>query len=322
MKKKKLVLPLALGLLLPTQAIFADEPGSLTGTIGIGGIVIDSGNNLNPNGSKKRLGSLESAPDRETTGIAIVLPRATWDVGEKDGTKLYFVTEPPIDEVGGFAFTFGATNNIEGLGILDTAAFFTPFEEAWEDPYVTGSDRVETDTSKYGAKIGLNRIMGSGLRVNLVYMNDDVDNDVIGSTTPELARDGAIYSLNMNYSFYPSKTVEIRPRVSIRKGDYDGDANSFIKYKMEIEARLMFGRVMLIPRAHYSYSEYDEVHPIFNKTRETDGYGLSLMTNYMAPFNLQDWSLMGLLSYSRGESTINFYDTEAITVGGFLNYHF
>lgn len=322
MKTKTIKLIAAIGLLFPFSLAADEGSGILNGTVGIGGIVIDSANNLNPNGSKKRLESLQSAPDRETTGIAIILPRATWDIGEKGGTKLYFETEPPIDEVGGFAFTLGATNTIAGVGILDTAAFFTPFEEAWEDPYATGVDRNETDTSKYGATIGLNRIMGSGLRVRLVYMNDDVDNDIIGSTTPELSRDGGVYSLNVNYSYYLSKTVEIRPRVSIRRGDYDGDANSFIKYKIELETRLILGKVMLIPRAYYSYSEYDEVHPIFNKTRETDGYGISLMTNYMAPFNLPDWSVMGLLSYSRGESTINFYDTEAFTVGGFLNYHF
>jgi hypothetical protein len=83
----------------------------------------------------------------------------------------------------------------------------------------------------------------------------------------------------------------------------------------------MLGRLVLVPRAYFSYSEYDEIHPIFNKTRESDGYGASLMANYMAPFNGQDWSVTGLLSYSHGESTIHFNDTEAITVGGFLNYH-
>ncbi len=60
----------------------------------------------------------------------------------------------------------------------------------------------ETDTTKYGFNVGLNRIMGTGLRAQFVYLNDDVDEDTIGELIPELARDGSVYSLNINYSYY------------------------------------------------------------------------------------------------------------------------
>jgi len=305
-----------------TGGSLAEEQGAFEGQISFGGILINSGNNLNPEGSEKRIDDLNSAADKELTVLPIVLPDLTYDVGTAEGLKVYFETNPPIDEVGGFAFNLGATYQIPEIGIIDGSVFFTPFEEAWEDPYVTGVDRKETDTTKYGAKIGLNRIMGTGLRINFVYLNDDVDNDLIGSLEHDLNRDGAVYSLNMNYSFYPSKTLELRPRISFRKGDYDGDANSFTKYKFELETRYMVGQVMVMPRAYYSYSKYDEVNPIFNKERDNDSYGLSLIANYMAPFNYQNWSITGLLSLSRGDSNIEFYDTEAVTLGGFLNYHF
>lgn len=300
----------------------ADEGGSFSGTIGAGAIIIDSGNNLNPNGSKRRLESLDEAAERETTAIAIILPRLTWNVAGQDGLKVYFLTDPPIDEVGGFALNLGASYRVEGVGVIDGAAFFTPFVEAWQDPYLVGVDRQETDTTKYGMKIGLNRIAGSGFRVNFVYLNDDVDTDIIGTMMPDLARDGAVYSLNMNYSLYPAKGLEIRPRVSFRKGEYDGEANSFSKYKFELEARYMTGSLMVTPRVHYSYSGYDKEHPVFKKTRDNNSYGISLAANYMAPFNLQDWSVMALLSLSKGDSNIDFYDTEAITFGCLVNYHF
>lgn len=292
------------------------------GKVGLGVMYINSGNNLNPNGSKETISDLNSAADQKSTVLPMILPQITYDVGEPDGMKMYFTTEPPIDEVGGFSFNLGGSYPVAGKGVLDASVFVSPFEEVWKNPYITGSPREETSTSKYGAKLAFNKIIGTGLRVNAVVMNQDVDDDVIGLLQPSMARDGKIYALNANYSFFVSETFEIRPRVSLRKGEYDGEANSFTKYKFDLEARFRAGQMMIVPRFYYSHSEYDEVNPIFGQTREDDGYGFNLMTNYMAPFGWKSWSVSGLLRLSQGDSNIDFYDTEGVTIGTFLTYHF
>lgn len=319
---KKLINAVALIIMTTPVLVSAGNAETWNGSIGLGAIVLNSGNNLNPEGSKKRLNNLNSAADPETSFLPVVLPEVTWDVGQPGGVKFYLTTDPPIDEVGGFAFSIGSTYQAGDVGILNTAVFFTPFEKAWKDPYVTGMDREETDTIKSGLRIGLNRIMGTGLRAQFVYLSDDVEDDVIGNLTPELARDGAVYSLNLNYSYYVSTNLELRPRVSIRKGEYDGEANSFIKYKMDLAARYTTGQWMIVPRLYYSYSDFDEIDPIFNQTRKNNSYGASLMTTYMAPFGWEKWSVTCLLAMSVGDSNIDFYDTEATTVGGVLTYHF
>ena len=320
--KEKLISVVALLFMTAPGLASAEITDSFNGSIGLGAIVIDSGNNLNPEGSKKRLDNLSSAADPVTTFLPAILPEVTWDAGQPEGIRFYLATDPPIDEVGGFALNLGASYKIDKAGILDTAVFFTPFEKAWENPYITGMNRKETDTTKYGFKIGLNRIMGTGFRAQFVYLNDDVDDDVIGKLMPDLARDGAVYSLNMNYSYYIGNNLELRPRFSIRHGEYDGEANSFMKYKIDLEARYMTGQWLIVPRVFYSHSDFEETNPIFNKTRKNDSYGASLMTTYMAPFNWEKWSATGLLSISRGDSNIDFYDTEATTIGGLLTYHF
>jgi len=320
--KTWLLPPVASALLTIPGFTWADETASFTGTLSVGAMFIDSGNNLNPEGSKSRLDNLDSAAKRQSTTRAVMLPRATWDVGEPDGLKLYLMTDPPIDEAGGFAINVGGSYKLESLGILDGAAFFTPFQEAWKNPYVTGENREETDTNIYGLRVGLNRILDSGFRLQLVYLNEDVEDDIIGGLLPDLARDGAVYSVNMNYSYFLGQNIELRPRVSVRRGEYDGDANSFFKYKAEFEAQYRVGRAMLSARVYYSHSDYDEIDPIFARTRENDSYGANFMATYMAPFNLTDWSLTALLAMSEGDANIDFYDTEAHTFGGLLNYHF
>ncbi len=307
---------------MPVSAAETAESNRLEATVGLGVMYIDSGNNLNPKGSKSYLGDLHSAPDKESITVPFILPDITYDVGDKDGVKLYFNTEPPTDEAGGMVLNFGGSSSIDRIGIIDINVFFTPFEEVWKNPYITGVKRQETSTSKYGTKIAFNRILGTGLRVNIVYFNDDVDEDMIGELLPELSRDGAVYALNSSYSFNISETFELRPRVSIRKGEYDGNSNSFTKFKMDLEARYTIERLSLIPRIYYSNSEYDEINPIFNKTRGDDGYGISLMANYMSPFGWENWSTQVLAGYSRGDSNIAFYDTEATNLGVLLTYHF
>lgn len=319
---KKLINLMALLFMTTTVQASTNNTDSWSGSIGVGAIVIDSGNNLNPEGSKKRLDNLDSAAKPETSFLPVLLPEVTWDVGQPEGIKFYLTTDPPIDEVGGFALSIGSTYKFDTIGVFNTAAFFAPFEKAWRDPYVTGVDREETDTTKFGLRIELNRIMGTGLRAQFVYLKDDVDDDIIGALTPQLARDGSVYSLNLNYSFFVSSNLELRPRLSVRKGDYNGEANSFMKYKLDFEGRYTTGQWMIIPRIYYSHSDYDEIHPIFKKTRENDSYGASLMTTYMAPFGWEEWSATCLLAMSVGDSNIDFYDTEALTVGGVLSYHF
>lgn len=72
----------------------------------------------------------------------------------------------------------------------------------------------------------------------------------------------------------------------------------------------------------YSHSDYDKVNSIFAETRENDSYGMNVMTNYMAPFGLRNWSLQLLAGYSKGDSNIDFYDTEGFSLGTFASYQF
>ncbi|MBM9510922.1 DUF2860 family protein [Desulfogranum marinum] len=326
MKKKAISSLLSCSLLFSGALVSAQEQAqessSVSGTIGLGALIINSGNNLNPKGSEERLDNLQSGADRETTVIPPILVNAVWDVGEAEGMKLYLSTTPPIDEVGGFTIDMGGSYRLPEVGIFEGSFFVSPFAKVYENPYLVGVNRIETDTTKFGAQVGLNRIMGSGLRVKFIYLNDDVDDDVIGALEPTLARDGSVYVLNMNYSFYPTDTLEIRPRAGVHFGDYDGQANSYTKYKLSLEARYTLDKLMIVPRAYYSHSDYDEQHPVFDQTRENIGYGISLMTTYMAPFNFKNWSTTALVSLSKGDSNIDFFDTEALTIGGFINYRF
>lgn len=313
----------SIGVMSGTIAVSADEAaGRLTAGIGVGAMVIDSGNNLVPGGSSKIIDDLDSAVERETAFVPLLIPSIAYRLNETGETSLFLNTDPPIDEVGSLGINAGISHTVDGTGILEFGTFISPFAEAYKNPYLVGVRRETTSAMQYGVKVAFNRILGSGLRVNAAWMNEDIDDDQIGRMNPAMDRDGNVYSLKTNYSIYLSENLEIRPRFGISAGDYKGEANSYVKLKPGIEINCSFGNLGVESEFFYSSSTYDESNPIFGKTREDDGYGMTLTLYYVEPFGYENFTVVGLAGYSRDDSNINFYDTEAITTGVLVNYDF
>ncbi len=319
MKKILMCAALVLGFCPHISATEA-EPEKFEGTVGIGLIFVDKSDNLNPDGSKKRIAGLDREADEETSALLFLMPDLRYDIGAPEGGKLYLNTRPPIDEAGGFAINFGAVKPIADVGTLDAGVFLTAFDRVYKNPYLTEVDRESTSSVRFGAKAGLNGMFGTGWSLNAVYMYHDIDDDLIGRLEPNLARDGAVYAIVTSYELYSSPNWGLQPRFTVSKGDYDGESNSYVKGRIELEGRYSGERLTLLPQLSYSHAAYDEIDPIFDKTRKNDGYGATLILSYASPFGLENWALQGLAGYSRGESNIAFYDTEALAAGIFMTY--
>lgn len=299
------------------------DPGDpITGEITGGVIIINSGNNLNPNGSSRYLDDINSGADRKTSFIGALLPEVNYKFGEERQLGWYLNSTPPIDEAGQFALLSGLTYNRAGVGFFEAGMFYVPFTELWKNPYLTDGPRDETDVTTWGAQFAFNKIFGSNFRVRLVYLSEDVEDDDIGELFPDLKRDGQIYNISLSYDINVSKTFSLRPRFSVRQGDYDGDSSSFVKYKFDLSGRYGTGRLFFMPRVFYSYKQHDEVDPIFNTTRKQHGFGIGGAVNYAQLFGNPSLALRGFGGYSMGEATEDFYDTESFFIGAGLVYLF
>ncbi len=288
--------------------------------IDIGLMYLNSANNLNPEASSRYISSLDQSAKSQTTFMPMAVPAFSYTFEQYDNTKLFFSSRPPIDEAGSFALGLGVSKSIENLAETELTIFFTPFVEVWENPYLVNEARQETSTSRYGAVLRLKDMFNSKFGLDMIYLNDDVDDDIIGMLEPDLRRDGAIYAIDTHYSFSPLQTLQIRPTIGLRYGDYDGDANSFIKYKGQLEGRYRLGRTMFMPILSCSYSEYKAEDPIFNETRRENGYGAHFLISHFAPLGYRKWAINMLLGYKVGNSNIDFYDTKGFTSGLFLSY--
>ncbi len=322
MKSGKILVIAGCCLALFQQDGTAQERNAFSGDIGFGIMTISRADNLDPNGSKKYLATLDKGAERELSIMPIIVPRLFYDVGEPGGLVLQGFIRPPIEEAGGLVINAGGSYSLAEQGAIVFGAFIAPLEEAWEDPYLVNERRCTTANPKYGVHLGWQQLMGSGWGVRGVYLQDRIDNDRAGSRYPDLDRDGALYALQVEYAYPVTQSLEVKPKATVVQGVYDGDSNSFIRYKIELGARYVVGKWHLTPSVSYRYTDYDKVNPVFGKTREEDSYSVDLMVLYVAPFNRPDWFVQGLAGYGKGENAIAFYETESIRVGAMIGYRF
>ncbi len=304
------------------QSAGAEERERFRGGVGLGVMAFDRADNLDPNGSKRSIDTLDRRADRELTVIPLLAPFFSYDVGAPGGAVVQFMVRPPIEEAGGLVVNLGTTYYLPAGGSIELNGLVAPLEEAWENPYLVNQRRSTTGSPKYGAHVAWREIGGTGLSLHGVYLRDEVDNDRIGELMPELARDGAIYALAAAYRLPLSEVVEIRTRASYLQGDYDGESNSFTRYRIRVQASYRLGALTLIPEISYRHTSYDEIDPMFGITREEDSYGIDLTVHYRAPFGWQDWALQGMAGYGRGDDDITFYETESLRIGSLLTYYF
>ena len=317
------LLALLPSLLFPATSFGQDSPtGDLSTELTVGIFFIDSGNNLSPNGSKPYLSSLDDAPKRELTVIPALVPELTYRFGDDKRFAWYLNSRSPMDEAGSFALSTGMNSKLPTIATFDFGLFYVPFAEVWKNPYLVNEGREETDVFTWGGQFTAGRIFDSPLELQLAALSEDVEDDDLAKLFPQLGRDGEIYHISTSYGFFTKSAFPLTPKLSFRKGEYDGDSSSFSKVKAEISGRYLAGRLFLMPTVFYSYKEYDEKDPIFDATREENGFGINLIAKYNGLFNSENLGLMALTGYSRGEANEDFYSTESLICGLGLSYRF
>jgi len=78
--------------------------------------------------------------------------------------------------------------------ILELSMVSTPFlspTQTWEDPYVVGVNRKETDRTSRGPRIEYDKILGTGFGVQYTQRKTEIDKERSGTTQLGLPADQA-----------------------------------------------------------------------------------------------------------------------------------
>lgn len=292
----------------------ADEPRTTSGFHGdimIGGMWSSSENRLVPGDDNKKLSSLADGDGKDSEVGLLGMGNLSYTT--YSGTQLFASFDGDVST--------GIKRDFLGIAQLTLAGVFQ-MNEVWKDPYLTGVDRVKTDETRTGGRLGLGGILGTGLNIDYCMMSIEVDDDLSGTTNPLLKRDGITHVLTTSYAIPLGENNSLTPQIQYEIGDIDGKSNSYDSWGSSLTHTFINKNMMLATTVSVAKSEYDHSHPVFNKTRDEETYGISSTLTWFNPLGCENYFVNVMGAYAKTDSNIDFFDSTDTMVGMGVGYRF
>jgi hypothetical protein len=277
----------------------------------------------------ERIDSLNDGPDSERYGKLLVDFGLSYTFADSR-TQIFGGTELEDFLTQDSTYGIGVRQGIGNAGNLRASFIASTPVETWEDPYLVGADREETDVKSSGMRLGWEHIFGSGLELTYskraIELDDELSGTALGLSAAQRAlldREGDLKQLKVGYFWQPSADHVVTPSLSHIDYDLDGDAMAMDGYQAELNyaytglqswefmVNLLVGKL-----------ESDEDNPLYGKSADLDRLGMSLAATYKEPFGLQNWRVRAALSYGEEDSNIDFYDTSINSFSLGMLYNF
>ncbi len=192
--------------------------------------------------------------------------------------------------------------------------------EVWEDPYLTGAPREETDRTSTGLRVTWDRIGGSDLEVSVAARDIEIDLEKSGQAqvgvtiTPAemqlLDRNGDLRVAEVLYRFGRGKNHRLYPAIRFINYELDGAAMANDTVRGQLTYGFRGQRAALTANLFIASSDYDEVNPLYSVKRDDDILGLTLTTFIPGVFGWENWTGIINAAYFDQDSNIDFYDSK------------
>ena len=278
---------------------------------------------------KKRITSLDESLDSESTGLPAFNIELVYTFAPQR-TQLFLGNSLEdllrLDSSG----QLGIRHELGDTSIVAASFVFSSQPtEVWEDPYVINQNRIETDRTSKGVRLTWDRILDSELQLEYTYRKIDIDTErsgtFLGLSLFEallLDRNGKQHTAEILYRFFlHEKKQRIIPSFQYTRFDLDGEAMANDTYLFQLTYGYEGKKFPFVVNGMISTADYDKRNPVFNKTREDDRWGGSVMVFYRTPFGWQGpsfvkgWSLWVNGAYYESDSNIDFYDSNITMYG-------
>ena len=125
-------------------------------------------------GGRNTVGSIDDKPRSSDSTHAVAGAEIRYTLANRNQIFLGGSLEDQLTL--DFATQLGWRKQTEKAGIFQVGLLFSGIPvEVWEDPYLAGSRRRETDRDSSGARFEWGRIMGSGFELTAQVRNIDLD---------------------------------------------------------------------------------------------------------------------------------------------------
>ena len=318
----------------PVSAVqkVAEEPG-VSGffLLGVGALSVESntlattfGGNIDV--GDDTIGDLDDDADSESSLMPLANLSITYTF-ENKATELFFGNSLEDFLQFDYSTTIGVRHQTDKLGIFEVASLSTPLAtEVWEDPYLTGDSRDETDRTSDGFRLQWGNIAGSNFDVRVSSREVDIDKersgdslvaagDITASEQELLDRNGDITVASIVYN---RKIDEGRFLVVTGNSvdhDLDGDAMSQDGFSMQLTyGTRLDSRKRLVTNFELGSFDYDKRNPVFHEKDSRDVTSLTMTLFVKDPLGFKGWVGNAGLVYGQSDHDIDFYDTTATMI--------
>ncbi len=309
--------------LLSWSSVYALDPSEksegFSGRISAGVGYMASTDQLKTTDENKAIDSLDDDADWYDKIMPLALVNLRYTFADS-GRQIYFGTPP--EPSGPPGLSLGFVQPFSDDSHLDISIFTHPFSEAWRDPYLTNANRKETRKYIYGTRIDYDGILGSRFKLSYSFSRVDVNVDDIGDRFDDLEREGYLHNAEVEYTFRLGQTMSLTPNFGLSMGDIDGDANAYTGYTFGLGFRKFSKFNQLLLKVGIGWDDYDDTHPIFNKTRNDTNYSAFGMFTRSDLFGTD--YLFGTLmaGYQYRDSNIDFLEAQTFLSGVMIGIKF
>ncbi|MGV3002698.1 DUF2860 family protein [Vibrio sp. E150_018] len=276
--------------------------------------------------------TLNSLNDKgETKSEAFIYPVAASQVNYTflGGNQQFFMGTSNADIVLGRPhFEVGYGQYFEQIGTFKLSYIPGLLKSStWEDPFLVGSKRQETDQRIKGVRFRYQEILGTRIGFELAVGQRKIDDELSASNyssdvQSQLEREGDLYYSEFSYLTPLTQRLFLRSSVAYLKQHTKGEAMASDTYTGQLAAVQKFDSSLLTISIKFQYSKFDEIHPIFLETREDDSVGVLATYTYD---NIFGWSGVGVAvmgGFTKEMSNLDFYQSDNVILGTGVRYVF
>lgn len=275
------------------------------------------------------IGSVFAGPDSESDAYPFITGEIGWTFGDR--WQAYFGNDIGDLVTLDFAQRLGIRKQWDGVGVVGIAALLSGAPaEVWEDPYLAGTPRRDTDRDATGLRLDWWRILDSGFFLQLKTREIDIDNEqsgtdpALGLTQAEinqLRRDGDDSRITLGYRWEDGKNTW-QPEFIMGEDDRDGEAVSADVTGAKLTYIYSGNLWTLVATGSFFKSDYDQANPIYGRKIDSDAYALGFTTFRKLDWGDGGWSIFGNLTYGDEDSDVSFHDGTATGVNVGAGYKF
>jgi len=232
-----------------------------------------------------------------------------------------------------FQYELGVTHQFSNNSKL-TVAYFPelPFmNEVWQDPFLVGEKRIETEQNSQGARLELEQVAGSPITLKYAYARSRIEDEQSGMSLSDelsiaeiqdLQRDSDYHRVAVETMFPIASGIFLKPTLQYTARLADGDANSYQEYDVQLGLLIFKGRHTSITTFNVGTALYDEENPIFNRKQDSVNMGIFSIYSYEQFFDWKPVTFSFIAGYSQKNSDITFYDEQGLILLTSLAYTF